>query len=73
MLFSAVFVELCGIALVQWSVPLPGDEINADVIDPTDIKQGDYNREQYFHKKIMLIEKGNENHAHRKRLRKSCS
>ena len=56
---SAIFVELCGIALVQWSVPLPGDEANGDIIDPNDIKQGgDYNREQYFHKKIVLSEKG---------------
>ncbi len=51
-LFSAIRIELYGIALVKWD----GD--TEDQFDPDEKVKGDCNREQYFHKKISLLERG---------------
>ncbi len=50
--FSAIRIELYGIALVKWD----GD--TEDQFDPDEKVKGDCNREQYFHKKISLLERG---------------
>ena len=53
MFFSALRIELYGIALVKW------DSDGSDIqIDPDEKLKGDCNREQYFHKKVSLLEKG---------------
>ena len=51
---TAVRIEICGIALVRW------DQSGGDFIVDLDEKtKGDCNKEQYFHKRITLLEKGN--------------
>ena len=52
---TAVHVELCGFAVVRWNLTEGGD--TEDLVDSDKLK-GDYNKEQYFHKKIILLEKG---------------
>ncbi len=50
----ALRIELYGIALVKWDAE-EGSDI---LIDPDEKIKGDCNREQYFHKKVSLLEKG---------------
>lgn len=55
---KAVRLEICGIALVKW------DQSGGDfILDLDNRVKGDCNKEQYFHKRITLLEKGGDGFA----------
>ncbi len=53
---TALRIELFGIALVKWDASDAADVL----IDPDEKLEGDCNREQFFHRKVALLERGND-------------